>query len=153
MRTLACVVFVVCLGFSGIATAMSGGGGGAAGGGGTGISSAEFPGTGSRDLWVRRRARPCTTNDIEFHSLKLTQHLCNATCRPLTLWPSDCYAPCWAGREAWVTYGDGRTRQVPENAAKGSTPLMAAAPLSCENRKALSMPREGGRTDFDLAVG
>jgi hypothetical protein len=35
MRTLACVVFVVCLGFSGIATAMSaGGGGGAAGGGG-----------------------------------------------------------------------------------------------------------------------
>jgi hypothetical protein len=34
MRMFACVVFVVCLGFSGIATAMSGGGGGAAGGGG-----------------------------------------------------------------------------------------------------------------------
>jgi hypothetical protein len=30
----------------------------------------------------------CATNDIEFHSLKLTQHLCNVTCRPLTLWPS-----------------------------------------------------------------
>jgi hypothetical protein len=36
MRMFACMVFVVCLGFSGIATAMSGGGaaGGAAGGGG-----------------------------------------------------------------------------------------------------------------------
>jgi hypothetical protein len=36
MRTSACVVFVVCLGFSGIATAMSAGGGGAAAGGGGG---------------------------------------------------------------------------------------------------------------------
>jgi hypothetical protein len=36
MRMFACMVFVVCLGFSGIATAMSGGGaaGGATGGGG-----------------------------------------------------------------------------------------------------------------------
>ena len=39
MRTLACVVFVVCLGFSGIATAMSGGGGGGAAGGGGGAAS------------------------------------------------------------------------------------------------------------------
>ena len=51
MRTLACVVFVVCLGFSGIATAMSagggggaaGGGGGTGGGGGAGIGSAGVP--------------------------------------------------------------------------------------------------------------
>jgi hypothetical protein len=50
MRMFACVVFVVCLGFSGIATAMSGGGGGAAGGGGgaagggvAGIGSAGVP--------------------------------------------------------------------------------------------------------------
>ena len=39
MRTLASVVFVVCLGFSGIATAMSAGGGGGAAGGGGGAAS------------------------------------------------------------------------------------------------------------------
>ena len=51
MRILASVVFVVCLGFSGIATAMSagggggaaGGGGGTGGGGGAGIGSAGVP--------------------------------------------------------------------------------------------------------------
>ena len=67
-------------------------------------------------------------DDIEFYSLKLIQHLCNVTCRPLTLWPSDRYGPRWAGREAWVTYGGGRTRQLPANAATGSRPLMTLLP-------------------------
>jgi len=46
MRTFACVVFAVCLGFSGMAAALgggAGGGGGAAGGGGAGIGSAGVP--------------------------------------------------------------------------------------------------------------
>jgi hypothetical protein len=53
MRMFACVVFAVCLGFSGMAAAMGGGGGGgggaggggggAAGGGGAGVGSAGVP--------------------------------------------------------------------------------------------------------------
>jgi hypothetical protein len=49
-----------------------------------------------------QHARLCTVDDIEFYSLKVIQHLCNVTCRPVTLWPSDRYDPRWAGREAWV---------------------------------------------------
>jgi hypothetical protein len=80
-----------------------------------------------RAPWVPPHARPCTIADVEFYSLKLIRHLCNVTCRPLTLWPSDRY-PRWAGREAWVTCGDGRTREMPANAAKGSTPLLTLLP-------------------------
>ena len=100
----------------------------------------EFPTASVRAPWVPPHARPCTVDDVEFYSLKLIQHLCNVTCRPVTLWPSDRYGVRWAGREAWVTCGDGRTRQVPADAARGSMPLMtlAAAPLSRENREALS---------------
>jgi hypothetical protein len=49
----------------------------------------EFHGTSSRDLWMPRHAHRCITDDIEFHSLKLTynQHLCNVTCRPLAIDP------------------------------------------------------------------
>ena len=50
----------------------------------------EFPATRSRGPWVPQHARRCTVDDLEFYSLKLIQHLCNVTCRPLTLWPSDC---------------------------------------------------------------
>ena len=32
----------------------------------------ESRGTRSRDLWMPRHAHPCTTDDIEFDSLKLT---------------------------------------------------------------------------------
>jgi hypothetical protein len=78
MRSLACALFVVCLGFSGIAAAMSGGAGGsagggagAAGGGGTGIGSAGVPWHEVARPVGRRRARSCTTNDIEFNSLSL----------------------------------------------------------------------------------
>jgi hypothetical protein len=81
-----------------------------------------------RATWVPAHARPCTVDDVEFYYLKLIQHLCNVTCRPLTLWPSDRYGPRWAGREAWVTYGDGRTRGMPADAARGSTPLMTLLP-------------------------
>jgi hypothetical protein len=88
----------------------------------------EFPTARSREPWVPRHARPCTVDDIEFYSLTLIQHLVNVTCRPVTLWPSDRYGPRWAGREAWVTYGDGRTREVPTDAARGSTPLMTLLP-------------------------
>jgi hypothetical protein len=73
-------------------------------------------------------ARPCTIDDVEFYSLKLIQHLCNVTCQPVTLWPSDRYGAKWTGREAWVTYGDGRSREVPADAAQGSTPLMTLLP-------------------------
>jgi len=31
---------------------------------------------------------------------------------------SDCHGPPWTGREAWVTYGNGRTSEAPANAAK-----------------------------------
>jgi hypothetical protein len=62
----------------------------------------ELHGTRLRDLWMPRHARPCTTDDIEFHSLKLTQHLCNMTCRPLTLMPSD-RGPM--GRTRGLTHG------------------------------------------------
>ena len=88
----------------------------------------EFPTPRVRAAWVPAHARPCTVDDVEFHYLKLIQHLCNVTCRPLTLWPSDRYGPRWAGREAWVTYGDGRTREMPADAARGSTPLMTLLP-------------------------
>jgi hypothetical protein len=69
-----------------------------------------------------------TVDDIEFYWLKLILHLCNVTCRPLTLWPSDCYGPRWAGRAARVTHGDGRTREIPADAARGFTPLMTLLP-------------------------
>ena len=88
----------------------------------------EFPTPRVRAAWVPPHARPCTVDDVEFYYLKLIQHLCNVTCRPLTLWPSDRYGPRWAGREAWVTYGDGRTREMPADAARGSTPLMTLLP-------------------------
>ena len=88
----------------------------------------ELPGPRVRDPWVPRHTRPCTVDDVEFYSLKLIRHLCNVTCRPLTLWPSDCYGPWWAGPEAWVTHGDGRTTEVPANVARGSTPLMTLLP-------------------------
>ena len=85
----------------------------------------EFPGARSRQS---AGALAYASVHIEFHSLKLVPHLCNVTCRPLTLWPSDRYGPRWAGREAWVTSGGGRTREVPADAARGSTPLMTMLP-------------------------
>jgi hypothetical protein len=88
----------------------------------------EFPDRRTRKPWVPRHTRPCTIDDVEFYWLKLIQHLGNVTCRPLTLWPSDCYGPRWAGSESWVTCGDGRTREVPANAAKGAAPLMTILP-------------------------
>jgi hypothetical protein len=88
----------------------------------------EFPTRSVRAAWVPPHARPCTVDDVEFYCLKLIQHLCNVTCRPLTLWPSDRYGPRWAGREAWVTCGDGRTREMPADAARGSTPLITLLP-------------------------
>jgi len=88
----------------------------------------EFPTARLREPWVPRHASPCTVDDVEFYSLKLIRHLCNVTCRPVTLWPSDRYGPTWAGREAWVTYGDGRSREVPADAARGSMPLMTLLP-------------------------
>jgi hypothetical protein len=88
----------------------------------------EFPTTRSRGTWVPPHARPCTVDDVEFYSLKLIQQLCNVTCRPVTLWPSDRYGPRWAGQDAWVTYGDGRSREVPADAVQGSRPLMTLLP-------------------------
>lgn len=87
-----------------------------------------FPRRRPREPWVPRQARQSAVDDIEFYWLKPIQHLCNPTCRPLTLWPCDCYGPPWAGREAWVTYGDGRTREMPANTAKGSRPLLTLLP-------------------------
>jgi hypothetical protein len=53
----------------------------------------EFPGTRSRDLWVPRRARPCTTDDIEFHSLNLRAARdaldCAISEHLQTHWPAD----------------------------------------------------------------
>jgi hypothetical protein len=72
-------------------------------------------------------ARQCTVDDIEFHSLKLLQHLANASCKPVTLWPSQNYGPR-CGARSLVTHGDGRTRVVPANAAKGSMPLVTLLP-------------------------
>jgi hypothetical protein len=43
---------------------------------------------------------------------------------PVTLWPSRNAGPRRAGRHAWVTHGDGRTRQFPANVAKNAMPLM-----------------------------
>jgi hypothetical protein len=80
------------------------------------------------EAWIPSHAGQCTADDIEFHSMKLLQHLADASCKPLTLWPSENYGPRWAGREAWVTHGDGRTRQVPSDAAKNATPLMTLLP-------------------------
>jgi len=44
-----------------------------------------------RAAWVPPHARPCTVDDVEFYHLKLIQHVCNVTCRPMTLWPSNGY--------------------------------------------------------------
>jgi hypothetical protein len=70
----------------------------------------EFPAV--AEAWIAPHTRRCTADDIEFHSLKLLQHLANASCEPVTLWPSQNYGPRWAGRDAWVTHGDGLTRQI-----------------------------------------
>jgi hypothetical protein len=109
----------------------------------------EFPSEKPRDPGVPRHARPCTVDDIEFQSLKLIQHLCDVTCRPLTLWPSDRYGSRWAGPEAWVTHGDGRTRERPANAAKKSTPLMTLLPRNHHARIVKHYPRDG--TPFAMA--
>ena len=77
-----------------------------------------FPRRRPREPWVPRQARQSTVDDIEFYWLK----------PPLTLWPCDCYGPPWAGRETWVTYGGGRTREMPANAVKGSRPLLTSLP-------------------------
>jgi hypothetical protein len=82
----------------------------------------EFPSGRPGEPWVPRHARQCTVEDVEFYWLKLIQHLCNVTCRPLTLWSSDRYGPRWAGREAWVA------RELPADAGKGATPLMTLLP-------------------------
>jgi hypothetical protein len=86
----------------------------------------EFPAV--AETWIPRHARQCTADDIEFHSLRLLQRLADASCKPVTLWPSHNYGARWAGPESWVTYGDGRARELPANAAKGSTPLMTLLP-------------------------
>ena len=93
----------------------------------------EFPTPRVRAAWVPPHARPCTVDDVEFYYLKLIQHLCNVTCRPLTLWPSDRYGPRWAGREAW---GDvwprankmlwGRRRDDAVGSSLRSTPIDGA---------------------------
>ena len=62
MRTLACVVFVVCLGFSGIATAMSAGGGGGAAGGGGGTGGGGGAGIGSAGVPWHEVTRPIGTS-------------------------------------------------------------------------------------------
>jgi hypothetical protein len=74
-----------------------------------------FPSGRPCEPWVPRQARQSTVDDIEFYWLKPIQHLCN-------------YGPPWAGREAWVTYGGGRIREMPANAAKGSRPLLTLLP-------------------------
>jgi hypothetical protein len=51
----------------------------------------EFPTSKARAAWAPPHARPCSVDDVEFYYLNLIQHLCNVTCRPLTLWPCDCY--------------------------------------------------------------
>jgi hypothetical protein len=88
----------------------------------------EFPIERTRAPWVPPHTRQCTVDDVEFYSLRLLQHLCNVTFRPLTLWPSDRYGPRWAGREAWITHGDRRTRERPAKAAKRSAALLNLLP-------------------------
>jgi hypothetical protein len=92
----------------------------------------EFPTV--AEAWIPPHARRCTADDIEFDSLKLLQHLANASCKPVTLWPSQSYGPRWAGRDAWVTHGDGLTRQIPANAAKNAAPLMTLLPRHYHTR-------------------
>jgi hypothetical protein len=92
----------------------------------------EFPTV--EEAWIPPHARRCTADDIEFDSLKLLQHLANASCKPVTLWPSQNYGPRWAGRDAWVTHGDGLTRQIPANAAKNAAPLMTLLPRHYHTR-------------------
>jgi hypothetical protein len=94
-----------------------------------------------------RRARLCITNDIEFHSLKLVQHLCNVTWfRPLTLWPSDCYGPPVGTARG---LGDiGRRTQEKCRRVRPSDPGrsvdVATQPLSRENCEALPCLVKGG---------
>jgi hypothetical protein len=80
------------------------------------------------ESWIPPHAHQCTSDDIEFHSLKLLRHLADASCKPVTLWPSQNYGPRWAGHDAWVTHGDGRSRQAPANAAENAPPLMTLLP-------------------------
>jgi hypothetical protein len=91
--------------------------------------------------WIPPHARQCTADDIEFHSLKLLHHLANASCKPLTLWPSRNYGPRWAGRECWVTHGDSRTPQIPADAAQGATPLLTLLPKHYHARIGRHYPR------------
>jgi hypothetical protein len=86
------------------------------------------------ESWIPSHARQCTADDIEFHTLRMLQHLADASCKPVTLWPSQNYGPRWAGPDAWVTHGDGFTRQIPANAAKNAAPLMTLLPRHYHTR-------------------
>ena len=71
----------------------------------------EFPSGRPREPWVPRHARQPTVDDFEFYWLNPIQPLWNLTGRPPpALWPSYCYGPQRAGRQAWVIYGEGRMR-------------------------------------------
>jgi hypothetical protein len=94
------------------------------------------------EAWIPLHARQCTADDIEFHSLRLLQHLADASCKPVTLWPSHNYGPRWAGRDAWVTTATGRTRQVPANVAKNATPLITLLPRHYHARSLGTIPRD-----------
>jgi hypothetical protein len=75
MRTLACVVFAACLGFSGIATAMSGGGGGGgAGGGGSGGGGAGAGGGGGAGTGISSTDTNWRENQDRSTNLKTHYH-------------------------------------------------------------------------------
>jgi hypothetical protein len=93
------------------------------------------------ESWIPPHARRCTADDIAFHSLRLLQHLADASCKPLTLWPSRNYGPRWVGREAWVTHGDGRTQRVPADADTNATPLVTLLPRHYHARIIRHYPR------------
>jgi hypothetical protein len=101
----------------------------------------EFPTPRVRAAWVPPHARPCTVDDVEFYYLKLIQHLCNVTCRPLTLWPSDRYGPRWAGREAWGDVWPGANKGNAGGCGQGidAADDLATASLSREDREALCL--------------
>lgn len=91
----------------------------------------EFPTV--AESWIPPHASQCTADDIEFHSLRLLQHSANASCKPVTLWPSQNCGPRWAGRDASRrrTHAAGPRGCCQECNAAGDA---APTTLPCENR-------------------
>jgi hypothetical protein len=101
----------------------------------------EFPTTRSHGTWVPRHARPCTVDDVEFYSLKLIQHLCNVTCRPLAI---RLLRSTPGGARSWDWTGENTVSSAGSGSKLGSAAVVCAQVRSAY-RKTESKAQPGGQ--------